>query len=56
MLHWLGERALPVERFRALTAEQQHVHFPVGVLVERDEPDFGERYETVRRRAQQAAQ
>ena len=56
MLHWLGERALPVERFRALPAERQHGHFPVGVLVERDEPDFGARYETVRRRAQQAAQ
>ena len=56
MLHWLGERAVPVERFRALPAEQQQGHFPVGVLVERDEPDFGERYETVRQRARQAAQ
>jgi 2-oxoglutarate ferredoxin oxidoreductase subunit beta len=56
MLRWLGDRALPVERYRALLAEQQHGHFPVGTLVDRDEPDFGARYETVRRRAQQAAQ
>ncbi|UCG98914.1 MAG: hypothetical protein JSW31_07790 [Burkholderiales bacterium] len=56
MLRWLGERALPVERFRSLPAEQRHDHFPVGTLVDRDEPDFGARYETVRRRAQQAAQ
>jgi hypothetical protein len=53
MLHWLGERAVPVERFRSLPEAQQHGHFPVGVLVDRDEPDFGTRYETVRQRAQQ---
>jgi len=53
MLRWLGERALPVERFRGLAAEQRHGHFPVGTLVDRDEPGFNERYETVRARAQQ---
>ncbi len=53
MLRWLGERALPVERYRELAAEQRHEHFPVGTLVDRDEPGFNERYETVRARAQQ---
>jgi hypothetical protein len=54
MLHWLGERALPVERYRALSPEQQRRHFPVGTLVDRGEPDFGARYEVVRERARQA--
>ena len=53
MLRWLGERALPVERFRALADEQKHAHFPVGLLVDRDAPDFNTRYQTVRARAQQ---
>jgi len=56
MLHWLGERAVPVERFRSLPAEQQRGHFPVGLLVDRDEPDFNARYDTVRRRAQEQSQ
>jgi 2-oxoglutarate ferredoxin oxidoreductase subunit beta len=52
MLHWLGERAMPVELHRALPQAQQGEHFPVGVLVDRDEPDFNARYDTVRARAQ----
>ncbi len=51
MLHWIRDRAVPVERFEALTAAQRHDSFPVGVLTRRDEPDFNARYDLVRARA-----
>ena len=54
MLRWLGERALPLERFRQLPESQQRNHFPVGTLVDRDEPDFNTRYDTIRARAAQS--
>jgi 2-oxoglutarate ferredoxin oxidoreductase subunit beta len=53
MLHWLGERALPLERYRSLSESERKNHFPVGALVDRNEPDFNTRYDMVRARAQQ---
>jgi 2-oxoglutarate ferredoxin oxidoreductase subunit beta len=53
MLQWLGARALPVEDFRRLPADARRQHFPVGTLVDRDEPDFNARYDLVRERARQ---
>jgi hypothetical protein len=53
MLQWLGERAMPVERYRQLPESGRGTHFPVGTLVDRNEPDFNARYEMVRARARQ---
>ena len=53
MLRWLGARALPVERYRALGEAERRNHFPVGTLVDRDAADFNTRYDAVRARAQQ---
>ena len=54
MLRWLGARALPLERYRALAPTERKGYFPVGTLVDRDEPDFNTRYDAVRARAGQA--
>lgn len=51
MLRWIRDRAVPVERYRALAASEQRSLFPIGTLVDRDEPDFNTRYESVRARA-----
>ena len=53
MLQWLGERALPVERYRSLAEAERKNYFPVGTLVDRDEADFNTRYDRIRARAQQ---
>ncbi|MDP1907815.1 MAG: thiamine pyrophosphate-dependent enzyme [Hyphomicrobium sp.] len=53
MLQWLGARALPVERYRSLAQSERKDHFPVGTLVDRNEPDFNARYEAIRARARQ---
>ena len=54
MLHWLRERALPVEGYRKLPQAARKNHFPVGTLVDRNEADFNTRYDTIRARARQA--
>jgi 2-oxoglutarate/2-oxoacid ferredoxin oxidoreductase subunit beta len=54
MLQWLGRCAVPVERYRSLPQAERKGHFPVGTLVDRNEPDFNTRYAMVRERAQQA--
>jgi 2-oxoglutarate ferredoxin oxidoreductase subunit beta len=54
MLQWLRECAMPVERYRSLPEPQRKGRFPVGTLVQKDEPDFSARYAKVRERAQQA--
>jgi 2-oxoglutarate ferredoxin oxidoreductase subunit beta len=54
MMRWLGERAMPVERYRQLREAERGKHFPVGTLVDKDEPDFNTRYDTIRARAGQA--
>jgi 2-oxoglutarate ferredoxin oxidoreductase subunit beta len=54
MLNWLAGRALPVERYRALPGSERGNHFPVGTLVDKNEPDFNSRYDTIRARARDA--
>ena len=54
MLRWLGRCSVPVERYRSLSEAERKGHFPVGTLVDRNEPDFGARYAQVRERAQHA--
>jgi len=51
MLDWFRRRGLPVERYRKLSAAERKDHFPIGKLVDRDEPDFNTRYEEIRARA-----
>lgn len=53
MLRWLGERAMPVELYRKLPQGEHGDRFPVGTLVDRNEPDFNARYDTIRARALQ---
>ena len=48
MLHWLKEKGLPVEEFNRLSRSAREGYFPVGKLVDRDEPDFNTRYEEIR--------
>lgn len=54
MLQWLAERATPVERYRQLAEAERKRHFPIGTLVDKHEPDFNTRYDTIRARARQA--
>lgn len=51
MLHWFKENGVPVDRYRKMTAEERRGRFPIGKLVDRDEPDFNSRYEEIRARA-----
>ena len=51
MLHSLRDRSMPVAEFRALPPSQRGDRFPVGTLVDRDEPGFVERYALVQQRA-----
>ena len=51
MLRWLRGRAVPVETYRSLSEAERQTCFPIGPLVDRNEPDFNERYESLRRRA-----
>lgn len=53
MQRWIGRCALPVERYNSLAPEQRKGRFPVGVLVDRNEPDFNTRYDAIRARARQ---
>jgi 2-oxoglutarate/2-oxoacid ferredoxin oxidoreductase subunit beta len=53
MLRWLESRAVAVDRYRELPEDERRGRFPVGVLVDRDEPDFNTRYDAIRARAVQ---
>lgn len=55
MLAYLRERGVPLEKYLALSREEKKDHFPVGTLVDRNEPDFTARYEQIRRRAGKGA-
>jgi 2-oxoglutarate ferredoxin oxidoreductase subunit beta len=50
-LLWLRDHAVPVERFRGLSPAERQDRFPIGTLVERDEPDFNASYDSMRERA-----
>ena len=47
MLRWLKDLSIPVERYRAMKEEERGRYFPVGTLVDRDDPGFNERYARV---------
>ncbi len=50
-LRWLKEKAVFWESYRAKTAAERKGFFPIGTLVNRDEPDFNARYDEVKSRA-----
>jgi 2-oxoglutarate ferredoxin oxidoreductase subunit beta len=56
MLLSLRDRALPVDRYRSLPAAQRGDRFATGILVDRTEPGFNERYAAVQQRAARDAQ
>ncbi|MDA8125480.1 MAG: thiamine pyrophosphate-dependent enzyme [Deltaproteobacteria bacterium] len=47
MLHWLKEKCIPVEAYRRLATPGKGC-FPIGKLVDRNDPDFNTRYEALR--------
>lgn len=51
MLAWLQEKTVPVETWRTMTPEARAGLFPIGRLVDRNEPDFNARYAEVGARA-----
>lgn len=40
MLHWLKDRATPIQKFREMSEEDQHEHFSTGTIVKKARPDF----------------
>jgi len=55
LLRWLKEKALPLEAFNRRENAQSEGYFPIGRLVDRNEPDFNARYDEIRRRAMAAS-
>ncbi|MDD5169857.1 MAG: thiamine pyrophosphate-dependent enzyme, partial [Syntrophales bacterium] len=51
MLHWLRDKGLPLEEYNRLSISERDGYFPIGKLVDRDEPDFNTRYEEIRVKA-----
>ena len=48
MLNWLKEKAVNKGKFDGLDPAQKESCFPIGKLVDRNEPDFNTRYEQIR--------
>lgn len=46
MMNWLKDKAVPVQKYREMSAEEQYEHFAVGKIVVKERPDF---YTTYRR-------
>jgi 2-oxoglutarate ferredoxin oxidoreductase subunit beta len=53
-MKWLKNHAIPVEKTVGMTPEQVAGKFRIGVLADRDIPDYQTEYEQVRRRAGEA--
>jgi 2-oxoglutarate ferredoxin oxidoreductase subunit beta len=54
-MRWMKEHAVPVEKAKRMAPEALKGKFRIGVLVDRDIPDYQTEYEQVRRRAKEAA-
>jgi 2-oxoglutarate ferredoxin oxidoreductase subunit beta len=52
MMDWLKETAVPLSRFEQLSPEKQEQHIAIGKLNDRDDDDFGSRYDRIIARAQ----
>jgi 2-oxoglutarate/2-oxoacid ferredoxin oxidoreductase subunit beta len=53
-MRWMEEHAVPVERAKKMDADELQGKFRIGVLVDRDLPDYQSEYEQVRKRAAEA--
>ncbi|MEW5724642.1 MAG: 2-oxoacid:ferredoxin oxidoreductase subunit beta [Thermodesulfobacteriota bacterium] len=53
-MKWLKEHAVPVEKATRMSEEEVRGKFRIGVLADRDLPDYQAEYEQVRRRAAEA--
>jgi 2-oxoglutarate ferredoxin oxidoreductase subunit beta len=53
-MKWMEEHAVPVERAKKMDAEDLQGKFRIGVLVEREMPDYQSEYDRVRSRAVEA--
>jgi len=53
-LAWMKEHAVPVEKAKDMKPEELHGKFRIGVLIDRDIPDYQAEYKQVRERAKAA--
>ncbi|MDA8210987.1 MAG: thiamine pyrophosphate-dependent enzyme [Clostridia bacterium] len=54
MLNWLKDKAVPVQKYREMSAAEQAEHFAVSTLVNKNRPDFYTTYKRINRPDQSA--
>ena len=54
MMKWQRDSAVPVEKARKMSPEEMEGKFEVGILVDREAPNYLEEYNKVRQRAKEA--
>jgi 2-oxoglutarate ferredoxin oxidoreductase subunit beta len=54
MMKWQRDSAVPVEKARQLSPEEMKDKFEVGILVDREAPNYLEEYDKVRQKAKEA--
>lgn len=54
-MQWLKDHAVPAEKASKMTDEEVHGKFRIGVLADRDIPDYQTEYEQVRERAEKSS-
>lgn len=47
MFEWLKDKSVPVQKYRDLSPEEQAEHFAVGIMVNKDRPDFLTEYRRI---------
>ena len=55
MMKWQRDSAVPVEKARKMSPEEMEGKFEVGILVDREAPNYLEQYNQVRQKAKEAA-
>jgi 2-oxoglutarate ferredoxin oxidoreductase subunit beta len=55
MMKWQRDSAVPVEKARKMSPEEMEGKFEVGILVDREAPNYLEQYNKVRQKAKEAA-
>jgi 2-oxoglutarate ferredoxin oxidoreductase subunit beta len=54
MMKWQRDSAVPVEKARQMSSEEMKNKFEVGILVDREAPNYVEEYDKVRQKAKEA--
>jgi len=54
MMKWQRDQAVAVEKARKMSAEEMEGKFEIGILVDREAPDYQEEYDKVREKAKAA--